>query len=414
MWAVSGEAGITCHSSACSRSIVNALPVFLNDMAHRRTLWTLYSTNFLNAIGMWFFLPLLPIFLGRKGSSAALVGAVFAAGLLASALVRYPAGWLADRIGTRAVMLGAMLATAVLFLAYLLPLPAAAYVGVRFLQGAAQGGYWPAANGLLADVTPREERGRAFGYMQSTNMAGMLIGPGIGGFIALFNLGIVFGVSAALALLTMAALGTLPNVHARSAAEVPSHPIRIARLLAPLILMSAGTAYMIGTFDTIWPLYLTYRGGSTLAVGLSFVAFALPAMLLSGYAGSLADRLGPRRLIVSATLCSAFFSALYPFVASVPWLIGLGLLEGAVSIAGLPAVMAEVSRLSGAGQLSRTQGVYQSVQTVVQIAGALLGGALFTLSPTFAFLAIVAVCLLSAGTAFVPRTGLARRVSETR
>ena len=382
-------------------------------MTRRRTLWTLYATNFLNAIGMWFFLPLLPIFLGRKGSSAALVGAVFAAGLLAGAVVRYPAGWLADRVGTRAVMLGAMLATAVLFLAYLLPLPAAAFVAVRFLQGAAQGGYWPAANGLLAEVTPSHERGRAYGYMQSTNMAGMLIGPGVGGFIALFNLGIVFGVSAVLALLAMVALATLPNVHARTSSGVPSHPLRIVRVLLPLIVMSAGTAYMIGTFDTIWPLYITYRGGSTFAVGLSFVAFAVPAMLFSGYAGSLADRLGARRLIVIATTCSALFSALYPFISSVQWLIGLSLVEGAFSIAGLPAAIAEVSRLSGAGQSSRTQGVFQTAQTAVQIAGALAGGALFTVSPTFAFLAIVAVCLLSAGTAFVPRTGVARQASET-
>src|SRR6266550_8259636 len=73
------------------------LPVFLKPMQRRRTLWTLYAVNFLNATGMWFFLPLLPIFLGRKGGSAALVGVVFAAGLLANAVVRYPAGWAADR-----------------------------------------------------------------------------------------------------------------------------------------------------------------------------------------------------------------------------------------------------------------------------------------------------------------------------
>src|SRR3977135_3186088 len=42
---------------------------------HRRTLWTLYAGNLLTAIGLWFFLPLLPIFIGRRGGSAALVGA---------------------------------------------------------------------------------------------------------------------------------------------------------------------------------------------------------------------------------------------------------------------------------------------------------------------------------------------------
>ena len=385
----------------------------MKGMTNRRTLWTLYATNFLNAIGMWFFLPLLPIFLGRKGGSAALVGAVFAAGLLAGALVRYPAGWLADRFGTRAVMLGAMLVTATLFLVYLLPLPAVAFVAVRFVQGAAMGGYWPAANGLLAEVTRPEERGRAYGYMQSTNMAGMLIGPAVGGFIALFNLGVVFGVSAGLALLAMVALGTLPNVHARSASEAPSHPLRIARLLLPLILMSAGTSYMIGTFDTIWPLYVTYRGGSTFAVGLSFAAFAAPAMLLGGYAGSLGDRLGARKLIVSATLWAAFFAVLYPFIASVPWLVGLSLVDGAITISGLPGMMAAVSRLAPAGQFSRTQGVFQTVQTITQIVGALAGGALFTVNPTLAFLASAAVCLLSAGTVLAPGMPSARPAAET-
>src|SRR5712664_4661523 len=97
-------------------------------MNHRRTLWTLYAVNFLNAIGMWFFLPLLPIFLGRRGRSAALVGAVVAAGLLANAAIRYPAGWAADRFGTRPVMLVSMAVTAALFLVYLLPLPVPAFI----------------------------------------------------------------------------------------------------------------------------------------------------------------------------------------------------------------------------------------------------------------------------------------------
>ena len=317
-------------------------------MNHRRTLWTLYSVNFLNAVGTWFFLPLLPIFLGRRGGSPALVGAVFAAGLLANALIRYPAGWAADRLGTRPVMLGAVLATAALFLAYLVPLPTAAFIGIRLLQGGAQGAYWPAANGLLAEITAPAERGRVFGFMQSTNMAGMLIGPAIGGFIALFDLSVVFAAAAAFSVVAVVALATLPNARVEPALEAPARALHIARSLVPLILLGAGTSYMIGTFDTIWPLYLTARGASTFAVGLSFVAFALPAMLLSTQAGTLGDRFGPRRFIVVALMCTAFFAALYPFVASVPWLIGLGLVEGAFTISGSRA-----SWRRSAGALSR-------------------------------------------------------------
>jgi len=382
-------------------------------MNQRRTLWTLYAVNFLDSVGMWFFVPLLPIFIGRRGGSAALVGAVVAAGLLSNAAIRYPAGWAADRFGTKPVMLASMGVTALLFLAYLLPLPIPLFILVRFIQGGAQGAYFPAANGLLAEISPPEERGRVFGFMQSTSMAGMLIGPAIGGFIALFNLGIVFAVTAAVSLVAMAALVTLHNVRVEAALEAPARALHIARTLLPLILLGAGTSYMIGTFDTIWPLYMTYRGASTFAVGLSFVAFALPAMLLSSQAGALGDRFGPRRFIVVALLFTAFFAALYPFVTSVPWLIGLGLVEGAFTISGVPSTMAEVSRSSEPGHQARTQGVFQTAQTLAQICGALIGGALYTLSPTYAFLAMAAVCLLAASTALirrVPRTTPATEV----
>ena len=223
----------------------------------RRTLSTLYAGNLLTAIGLWFFLPLLPIFIGRRGGSSALVGAVFAAGLLANAAIRYPAGWAADRWGTRPVILGSMAAYSVLFLAYLLPLPLPAFIGVRFLHGAAAGAYWPAANGLLAQVTPPNQRGRAFGYMQSTMMAGMLVGPAIGGFIALVNLSAVFVVSACVCAVATVALAFLPNVRAEPILEASVRALRIVRKLVPLLLLGAGTSYMIGSFDTIWPLYMT-------------------------------------------------------------------------------------------------------------------------------------------------------------
>jgi DHA1 family tetracycline resistance protein-like MFS transporter len=310
-------------------------------------------------------------------------------------------------------MLAAMLATAALFLAYLLPLPVTAFIAVRTLQGAAQGAYYPAANGLVAQVTAPADRGRAYGYLQSTNVAGMVIAPAIGGFIALFNLGIVFTVAAAFSVVAMAALALLPNAHLRPAGEAPVKALRIARRILPLILLGAGTAYMIGTFDTIWPLYMTYRGATTLAVGISFVTFALPATLLSGQAGALGDRFGPRRFIVIALLCTAFFAALYPFITSVGWLIGLGLVEGAFTISGTPALMAEVSRSAEPGHEARTQGVYQTVQTLVEIVGALAGGALFTLQPTYSFLAITVVCILSAGTALAPRVQIARQARQT-
>lgn len=379
---------------------------------HRRTLWTLYAGNLLTQVGVWFFIPLLPIFISRRGGSPALIGLVFAAGLLANALIRYPAGWAADRWGTRPVLLGAMAVWTVMFLAYLLPLPLPAFVVIRFLHGIAAGAYWPAANGLIGQLTPPGERGRAFGVMQATSMTGMLIGPGIGGFIALFNLSAVFVVSAGMGVLATIALSRLPNVRAEATLEAPIGALRITRKLVPFILLTAGTSYMIGTYDATWSLYMTLRGANTLAVGISFVTFAIPAVLLSARAGALGDRIGPRRLVVAALIFTGLFAALYPFIASVPWLIALGLIEGIFTISGGPSLIAEVSRSAPAGHQARTQGVFQTAQTLIIIAGALAGGALYSLSPTYSFLAITAVCLIGAATAWRPRAVRSQQATE--
>jgi MFS family permease len=222
----------------------------------------------------------------------------------------------------------------------------------------------------------------------------------------------VFVVSACVCGLAVVALAFLPNVRAEASLELPFGALRMVRKLVPLILLGAGTSYMIGSFDTIWPLYLTHRGASTLAVGLSFVAFAVPATLLSARAGMLGDRFGTRRVVVAALLATAFFSIVYPLIASVPWLIGLGLVEGALTISGGPSLNAEVSRSAEPGHQARTQGVFQSIQVLVQGVGAVAGGALFGLNPTYAFFAIAAVCLLGASAALRPRGARTQTASE--
>ena len=99
---------------------------------------------------------------------------------------------------------------------------------------------------------------------------------------------------------------------------------------------------------------------------------------------------------------------------SEPWLIGLGLVEVMCSISGEPSLNAEVSHLAEPGQQARTQGVFQTVQFAIQIVGALVGGALFTISPTWAFLAITVVCILGISSAILPALMKLFRLNSAR
>src|ERR1700704_4309180 len=97
-----------------------------------RALWTLLIGNGLTSMGVSFFLPILPLYIASKGASSLLVGLVFAAGVCGRALVQYPAGWLSDRYGRRPLLVGGLLVYALFFPIYLLPMPAAAFIVLRF------------------------------------------------------------------------------------------------------------------------------------------------------------------------------------------------------------------------------------------------------------------------------------------
>lgn len=361
-----------------------------------RALWILLAGNALVETGVNFFFPILPLFLRARGGGPVLVGAVVAAGVLAKVLLYYPAGNLSDRVGRRPVLLFAMGAYSLLFLAYLLPLPALAYVPLRFLHAGVAALYFPTAVAMVADLTPAAARGGAYSRLRATEMTGMLVGPVLGGAAAGIRLDAVFLAGALLTALAGVFLVALPRAPRRVRAGLapPTAPLAMLRRLLPLIALGAPIYYAFGTYESIWSLYITSRGASTLQVGLSYASYALPILLLTTVMARLVDRIGHLRSAAAALLTYGFVNSLYPLIASVWTLIGLGLIEGALTSAGTPALTAEVSRRAPAGEQGRTQGLYETANTAANGVGAAMGGLLYAVGPVPAFWASSAACLL--------------------
>jgi MFS family permease len=358
--------------------------------------WVLLGGNTLTQIGIGFFFPILPLFIGRKGGSALVVGIVAAAALIGSAVTQYAGGALSDRYGRRPVLIWSSAVYGLLFLAYLLPMPVGALIPLRFVHAGFAGLYLPAAAALLADVTPLEQRARAFGYLQSSNMIGLLVGPALGGLVAGFRLELVFGAAALTCVLSTLLLFWLPNVRpAFVQPQLPEASRGLVRTLLPVIGMGAGFNYVYGAYDTIWSLFMVYAGATVFQVGLSFALFAIPVALLGGVAGALTDRFGARPTVGLTLATTGVFALFYVFVRNVPALIGLGVVEGALTTGGQPALQAEVSRLAPEGLQGRTQGVYRTAMILAQMVGALISGFLFTLWPGWPFVSMAVACGLS-------------------
>ncbi|HEY4025400.1 MAG TPA: MFS transporter, partial [Candidatus Dormibacteraeota bacterium] len=257
-----------------------------------------------------------------------------------------------------------------------------------------------AALALAADLTDPKNRGRVFSRLRASDSVGMLLGPALGGLVAGLRLEYVFAAGSVICLAAAALLLRLPAAAPPAPAgagpgdQTPVRPVRLLWLLLPVVALGAPVAWTFGTYETVWSLYLTSRGATPFVVGLSFVTYALPVVLFAGLTAGLADRLGHARAGVVALLTFGLLAATYPLISNVAALIVIGLVEGTLTAAGVPALNAETSRLAPPGGQGRTQGMYQLAFNAAEVAGAIASGALYGIAPAYSFFAATAVCLL--------------------
>ncbi|MEV5006782.1 MFS transporter [Streptomyces sp. NPDC093064] len=159
------------------------------------------------------------------------------------------------------------------------------------------------------------------------------------------------------------------------AAERPAH--RDGNVLRWI---AAYTASMIG--DNIYYIALSWaavRTGSPAQAGVVMAVSALPRALLMLGGGVVADRLGPRRVVIGsdAVRCAAVLAvaALLWLASPGLWLLALlALVFGTVDAVFMPAVGALPARVTSRDQLARVQGMRGLAIRFASVVGAPLGG----------------------------------------
>jgi MFS family permease len=108
---------------------------------------------------------------------AADLGVVISAFFLGYAAMQVPGGWLADRIGSKYVVIATIalwsLFTGVTSLAWSL----VSLVVIRFVFGIAEGGFPPASIRAVAELFQKESRPKMSALLMSSNYAGSMIAP---------------------------------------------------------------------------------------------------------------------------------------------------------------------------------------------------------------------------------------------
>ena len=343
--------------------------------------------------------PVAPLYVRRHGGSSVDIALFIAGPLIANTLAQVPAGRLTDRVGRRPMLLGARLAYAALAFALFADQgPLWLLAVLRTLQGASSGAYVPALRAAMVDLSAPERRAERFAQLQAVEMVGLLVGPLLGGLIALWRDSGIFAVAGAANLVGLLAMRRIPETRTREPVDAPR--VRLRWWANPGILVPCLGVAALGTvfsmYDVVWPLYLTARGYDSVVIGVSISLYAVPVLALARAGGRLADRANRRRLMVASFVTCGLCAFAYPSLRAIGVILLLGTVEAVGFVLIEPTLFAVIGDSSPDAARGRAMGIGGLFQFGGSALGAAVLGSLYGLGETFAFWGAGGVLLLAA------------------
>jgi MFS family permease len=253
-------------------------------------------------------------------------------------------------------------------------------VVARALYGAAAGLFAPASRRIAVSARP-ERTGEILGLLGAAAIAGFLVGPPVAA--GLFE---AFGVEAAFALPGVAMLVCLPFV-ARlpepaphpGATAAPGAIRRLLRQRGVVAAVLAGGSFFLafGIYDSLWARFMDDQGASTVFIGLSFTAYAVPALCLGAWGGRISDRFGawPATLLAVAGTIPFIFA--FGFIGNIWILAGLGIIQSAVDVIGTPGSQAALAERTPPEDLATGQGLGGAFGTLCAAIAGFASGPLY-------------------------------------
>jgi len=357
-----------------------------------RTVWALGAVSMLMDISSEMIHALLPVFMvSVLGAGALAVGLVEGIGEATASIVKLFSGALSDRLGKRKLLVALGYGLGALSKPLFALAPTVGWVlAARFSDRVGKGIRGAPRDALIADVTPAEQRGAAFGLRQALDTVGALAGPLLAiGLLALFagDMRAVFWCalvpgSAAVAVLI---LFVREPGHAQPAEKIP--PMKRPRLrwhdLAALgrpfwAVTLLGVVFTLARFSEAFLVLRAQGAGLALAwVPLVLVIMNAVYSVTAYPAGAYSDRVDRRivlaaglAVLIAADLVLALATGVYAVFAGIAlWGLHLGLTQGL--LAALVADTAPPARRATAF------GWFNLVAGVALLLASLIAGALW-------------------------------------
>ena len=326
------------------------------------------------------------------GASAALLGLIEGMADLSASSLNYLAGWLSDRGGKRKafVMAGYGFST----LAKTILLISSSVVGLslfRVLERLGKGFRGPPRDAWLSAIAPQKSRGYAFGVHKAMDKAGAVLGPLVA-YALLSWLGespqayrMLFWVACVPAVLSIVVLAFVQDQPGQShARDSIAQNWRLLSAGFKRFLVPAGI-FALAYFSLGFVLLKAHDVGfSTTQVVLLYALFNATCVVAAPLAGMLGDRLGRNHIVVlgyavygAVCIGLVFASSRWEIIVAFAFYGVFYAIEDSQS----KAMIADLEQ----DRRATAMGVYNGITGMLYLPASLIAGALWTVSPAWAF-----------------------------
>jgi MFS transporter, DHA1 family, multidrug resistance protein len=150
----------------------------------RSTLYLLLINIFIVFLGIGLVIPVLPSIMNELKISGTTVGYLTAIFALTQLIISPFAGKAADKFGRKIMIVIGLFIFSVSELLFGMGKTIELLFISRVLGGVSGACIMPAVTAFIADITTLETRPKMLGYMSAAITTGLIIGPGVGGFLA--------------------------------------------------------------------------------------------------------------------------------------------------------------------------------------------------------------------------------------
>ena len=311
----------------------------------KRTVYISLICVFCTSFGVSQLAPILPLYfhdLGVQTPSAMSLWSGLATGAtyLIVCLVAPFWGRIADKKGRKITLIRSSFGMALCNILLAFQTTPEGVVIIRLIQGLVNG-FYSATITLIASESPIERTGWALGLLASANLAGSLIGPLLGGYIAdtigirndFILVGILMGLAGLLATIFIHEnYVPKPNVEKLSISKLKEQIPEFNSIVA-LCVASFIYAICIMSLQPVISVYIkgivpSNTENLAFIAGAVFSAMGIAQLISSSPLGKLVDKIGPRKVLVVSLIYVGLFNIPQAYVTDVYQLALIRFLQG--------------------------------------------------------------------------------------